>query len=235
MSTTSPPRAPAATRAGAPPPPAPDAPQLVASPARARRRPLVVAVGIVAVALGALVSAWAYTSASTTQPVIAVREQVGRGQVITEADLVAVRTSIDPALRTLPASKTSSVVGQRAATDLLAGSLLTPAAITPALVPAQGRSVVGLALSSAKMPAAILTPGDAVRVISTPPTGAPAPTGATAPEPAEVAAQVVAVAQAPDVPGTSIVNVEVDSASAAALAARAATGEVAVVLEAREG
>lgn len=232
MSTTSPPRALAPTAA---PPTPPGAPQLVASPARARRRPLLVAAGVVAVALGALVSAWAYSSASTTQPVIAVREQVGRGQVIKDSDLVAVRTSIDPALRTLPASQTSSVVGQRAATDLLAGSLLTPAAITPALVPAQGRSVVGLALSSAKMPAAILTPGDAVRVVSTPPAGAPAPTGAGAPEPVEVVARVVAVAGAPDVPGTSIVNVEVDSAAAGALAARAATGEVAVVLEAREG
>lgn len=233
MSTTSPPRAPAP--AGAPPPAAPGAPELVASPARARRRPLLVAAGIVAVALGALVSVWAYTSTSTTQAVIAVRGQVGRGQVITDADLVNVRTSIDPALRTLPASKTDTVVGQRAATDLLPGSLLTPAAITPALVPAQGRSVVGLALSSAKMPAAILAPGDAVRVVSTPPTGAPAPPSATASQPVEVEARVVAVAEAPDVPGTSIVNVEVDAAAAGVLAARAATGEVAVVLDARQG
>lgn len=231
MSTTSPSRAPAPTVT---PPAPPGAVGLVASPARARRRPLLVAAGIVAVALGALVSVWAYTSTSTTQPVIAVREQVGRGQVITEADLVAVRTSIDPALRTLPASRTPSVVGQRAATDLLPGSLLTPAAITPALVPAQGRSVVGLALSSAKMPAAILVPGDAVRVISTPPTGAPAPAGAGASQPVEVEARVVAVAEAPDVPGTSIVNVEVDAAGAGVLAARAATGEVAVVLDARQ-
>lgn len=231
MSTTSPPRT--SPPASAPPPTLPGAPDLVASPARARRRPLLVAAGVVAVCLGALVSVWAYTSTSTTQQVIAVREQVGRGQVIKAGDLVAVRTSIDPALRTLPVSKSATVVGQRAATDLLPGSLLTPAAISPALVPAQGRSVVGLALSSAKMPAAILAPGDAVRVVSTPPTGAPV--GATQGAPVEVEARVVAVAPAPDVPGTSIVNVEVDAEAAGALAARAATGEVAVVLDARQG
>ena len=228
MSTTSATRAPAPA-GGAPAPPA----ELVLSPARARRRPLLVAAGVVAVCLGALVSVWAYTSASTTVAVLAARQEVARGQVITAADLVTVRTSIDPALATVPATATDQVVGQRAATDVFAGSLLTPQALTPALVPPAGRSVVGLALSSAKMPAAMLAPGDAVRVVSTPPEGAPAGAGAGAPQ--EVAARVVAVAGAADVPGASIVNVEVDSGQAASLAARAATGQVAVVLDAREG
>ena len=230
MSTTSTTRAPAPA-GGAPAPPA----EVTLSPARARRRPLLIAAGVVAVCLGALVSVWAYTSSSTTVAVLAARQEVARGQVITAADVVTVRTSIDPALRTLPASATDQVVGQRAATDVFAGSLLTPEAVTPALVPPAGRSVVGLALSSAKMPAAILAPGDAVRVVSTPPEGAPAGAGAAAGAPQEVGARVVAVADAADVPGTSIVNVEVDSGQAASLAARAATGQVAVVLDAREG
>ena len=45
---------------------------------------------------------------------------------------------------------------------------------------------------------------------------------------------MVAVAAAPDVPGTSLVNVAVDQSMAATLAARAGTGDIAVVLDSRE-
>lgn len=231
MSTTTPTSARTATTTTGPP----QAPALALSPARARRRPLLVAAGVVAVCLGALVSVWAYTSSSSSQQVLAIGQEVTRGQVIERGDLLEVRTSIDPALRTIATSDSGKVVGQRAATDLFPGSLLTPAALTPALVPSQGQSVVGLALSSAKMPADTLVPGDAVRVISTPAANAPATAanGGGAP-PQEVPASVVAVSPAPDVPGTTLVNVAVDQAQAAALAARAGIGDIAVVLDARE-
>ena len=49
------------------------APPLSVTPPRLRRRPLLVGLAVVAVCLGALLGAWAYTSATSAQGVVAVR------------------------------------------------------------------------------------------------------------------------------------------------------------------
>ena len=46
----------------------------------------------------------------------------------------------------------NSLVGQRAAMDLPAGGLVTREAVTAAVLPAQGQSVVGVALPASLMP-----------------------------------------------------------------------------------
>src|SRR4051794_4977265 len=55
---------------------------LVAPPPKLRRRPLLVAGSVVAVCLGALVSAYAYSSTSNAHQVLAVVSTVHRGEVI---------------------------------------------------------------------------------------------------------------------------------------------------------
>lgn len=197
-------------------------------PPRLRRRPSLVMASALLVVLGALASVWAYTSLGNAQEVVAVRTDVARGQLITADTLQVVRIGVDPALRTVPADQSGALVGMRAAVDLKAGQLLVPGAVTTAVVPGQGRSAVGLSLTAAQMPSEPLVVGDRVRIVSTP--GAQGDV--------ETAALVVfsgAVITVADVAadGTTAVTVEVDAAKAPELAARSASGKVALVLDSR--
>lgn len=202
---------------------------IVAPAPRLRRRPALVAASIVAISAGALLAAFAWTATSTTQSVLAVRSAVERGAVIGQDDVMTVQVSADPALAPVPASQASTVVGQRAATDLAAGTLLTREQVSDKVLPAAGMSIVGVGLPSAQMPGEPLLVGDRVRVVATP--GASGEV--TAGEPVTIAATVVGV-RVNDENGQSVVSVQVRQGDAAELAARAATGNVALVLDSRE-
>jgi hypothetical protein len=198
------------------------------SPPRLRRRPSLIVASVLLVILGALASAWAYTSLGNAQEVVAVRTDIARGQLITAECLQVVRIGVDPALHTVAGSDASRLVGQRAAVDLKAGQLLVPEAVTSAVVPGPGKSAVGLALSAAQMPSEPLVVGDKVRIVSTP--GAQGDVGATAP--IVFGGDVITVSdRASD--GTTAVTVQVDADKAPELAARSASGKVALVLDSR--
>lgn len=119
----------------------------LAPPPRLRRRPALVAASVAAVCVGALLAVWAYSSLSTAQSVLAVRTTVHRGEVISRDVLVTVQVGVDPALSPVSSGQLGQVVGRRAALDLPAGALLTGEAVTDAVVPAAGLSVVGVALT----------------------------------------------------------------------------------------
>jgi hypothetical protein len=201
----------------------------VAAPPRLRRRPVLVVVSVLATCLGALVSAWAYTSVSSSREVVAVRSTVLRGEVITAEDVMTVRIGVDPALAVVAGEAMESVVGKRAAADLPAGGLVTPEALTDTVVPGRGRSVVGLGLPGSLLPGEELLPGDPVRVVATPGEQGDVVTGV---QPFVAATVVVVRADADS--GLTLVTLEVPYADAAELAARAATGKVALVLDSRE-
>jgi len=209
-----------------PQPPAPPAP---ARP-KERRRPLLIAAMIALVCLGALVSAYAYLSTSETEDVLAVRETVNRGEVIDQADLMTVQVGLDPALDPVDASQLEEVVGQRAAVDLSAGSLLTPESVTDAVLPAEGQSIVGISLTSAMMPSEPIYAGDSVRVVATPGDQGELREGT---DPVSVEATVVGVRTVAET-GETVVDVAVPADLAPELAARAATRKVALVLDSRE-
>lgn len=199
-------------------------------PPKLRRRPGLIAASVAAVCLGALVSVWAYTSSTETQSVLAVRETVHRGEVITAEDLMTVNVTLDPALRAMPAAAASEVVGQRAAVDLPAGGVVPEGAVTAAVVPAEGRSIVGVSLMPAMMPAGELVVGDTVRVVTT-----PGPQGEIAQEaPDALSGVVLGLTPSADGTGATVVNLDVDADDAALLASHAATGKVALVLDSRE-
>ncbi len=202
----------------------------LAPPPRLRRRPALVAASVAAVCVGALLAVWAYSSLSTAQSVLAVRTTVHRGELITRDELVAVQVGVDPALRPVSTGQLGQVVGRRAALDLPAGALLTGEAVTDAVVPAAGLSVVGVALTAAQMPSTLLTAGDQVRIVTTPGQQGDVGAGVT---PEAVSVTVVSVQPAGD-SATAVVNVSVPSGSAARLAAQVATGRVALVLDSRE-
>lgn len=194
-----------------------------------RRHPLVFALMAVVTAAGALVFAWAYSSASDTQPVLAVSSDVHRGEVIEEGDLKVVRVSVDPALTPISGSEKASIVGKRAEVDLWAGTLLTEGVVAEKLVPAEGNSLVGISLTPAQMPSEPLYAGDAVRIVTAPGEG----TRATSTTPDAVDADVIGVTRVEET-GETVVNVSVPHDKAAELAANAASGSVALVLDSRE-
>lgn len=201
----------------------------VAPPPKLRRRPALIAAAIALVALGAILAAWAWTSTTNTQEVLAARATIARGAVITSEDIARVRINADPALQPLTASAYDDIVGQRAALDIAAGSLLTAAATVTEPLPADGMSVVGVALTTAQAPGLTLRNGDRVRVVLTPGEGADAPTGS----PPFNEAEVVGV-RTDKMTGELIVDLLVPRTEAAVLAARVATGNVALVLDSGE-
>lgn len=203
--------------------------ETLAPPPKLRRRPVLVAAAVILVCLGALVTAWAFTSSSTAQDVLAVRSTVHRGETITPDDLMTVRIGVDPALQPIPAAERNSVVGKRAAMDLSAGGLVTREDVTAAALPGKGQSIVGVSLSPAMMPALPLEAGDNVRIVTTP--GEQGDVGTA--EPDAITATVVGVRHVGD-SGQTVVDVSVPATDAAQLAARAGTGKVALVLDSRE-
>lgn len=181
-------------------------------------------------ALGALAFLYVSGQLSTAVPVIAVVNDVQRGAVIDEGDVGVASMVPDPALAPVPADRMDEVVGLRAATDLVAGSLLTEASVTAAVVPAAGEAVVGVALTPGQMPGEPLLPGDVVLVVGTPGPGDATPVQARAPMEATVLRTYSAAGPSDQV----IVDVLVSSEQAADLVSRVATGRIGVVLTSRE-
>jgi hypothetical protein len=162
--------------------------------------------------------------------VLVLARDVPYGATITERDLQVVDVSVDPALDALPASRLNDVVGQVAAVGLTEGALLPERALTTQAPPGDGQLLVGIAVPSGRMPASPLAAGDSVLVVETPPNASDPVVG----PPNALRATVVAVAE-PDLNGMTVVDVTVSSGDGPALAALAATGRVAVVLQPRGG
>lgn len=202
-------------------------PAVVASAVKLRRRPLLMVVAAALIVAGGGLGALLWSSATTNAEVVIVRASVERGEVIAAEDLATVRVTLDPALQTVPGSGLPDLVGKRAAADLAVGTLLAPSQVTDMVVPATGESMVGIAVAPGLLPSEPLRPGDAVRLVQTPGAGGEV-TGKAAPF--TIDATVVSVTQGD---AQTIVNVVLPSTKAPDLAARAATGKIAVVLDSR--
>lgn len=194
-----------------------------------RRRPLLIVLGVTLLVMGAMAGVWLWSAASTSVEVVVVRADVQRGAIIPATALGRVRVTVDPSVQTVPGDQMASMVGRSAAVDLSAGALLTPSQVTDVVQPGQGMSMVGIPVAPGLMPAEPLRAGDQVRLVQT-----PGPNGEVIgkkPNPVAINATVVRVS-----PGETqtVVDVLVTQDRSAELAARAATGKVAVVLDSRE-
>jgi len=170
-------------------------------------------------------SVWLHRATTTAVPVVAAARTIERGTVIERADLVVVRIEKDVALRTIPASKLDSLVGQRALLDVGAGSLLTPAGVGKHSVPRAGHLLVSVPVDSTMVPTGLVA-GDRVQFVSS---------GNRQAEPRDpVPAVVVSVRSASTGSPKVIVEVTVAQRSAATLAEVAGSGDVMVFLESRD-
>jgi hypothetical protein len=183
-----------------------------------------VGAGLALVAAAALLAVAVYGNLGERRPVLAAARAVAAGAVLEPGDLRVVRVAADRGLATIPAAERARVVGRRAAVGLVAGSLLSPAALadTPPL-PA-GSVLVGALVKPGQHPLG-LRAGDAVVVYeAAPPPGA----GNAAPPAGGVPAVIAAVAERPRPEGTAV-SLAVPAAEAARLARAGAEGRLVLV------
>jgi len=208
---------------------------LLPSPPKARRRWGLFAAMAALVCLGALGNVWLHQATTNAKQVLAARTTIERGSIITRDQLITVQVGSDPALRSVPASALADLVGKRAAVDVAAGSLLTTESTTDQQIPGSGHSLVGVGVMPAMMPGTKLMAGDRVRIVAAP--SQVAGPAATPGAPTTIAAVVVSTFTGTDTTGQgaqTIITVDVPSGDAAQLAAMAASGKVAVVLDSRD-
>ncbi|MBU4188915.1 MAG: hypothetical protein KJ817_12020 [Actinobacteria bacterium] len=187
---------------------------------------VLVSVGLVL--FGAMLGVAVWTLSTSSVEVVSARAPIGRGEVITAEDLAVTRVAVDPSIQVVPAAQLTTLVGKRAASDVVAGTLLSPAAVTDQLPPANGQSLVGVALTTGQLPAEPLRAGDLVRLVQT-----PVAQGEVPPTQVTIDAVVQSATATADGQAT-VVDLLVPSTRAAEVAARAATGRVALVLDSRE-
>lgn len=190
------------------------------------RRPMMLALMVVTIVIGGLSTWWLVQKSTERTAVVGVAHDVPWGQEIAAGDLVQVEMVADPALKPIGWSERSQIIGQRAATDLPAGTLLTSRSVTGAEVPAEGTALIGVLAKSGQIPVTTLSPQDSVLLVPTGPAGG-ATSGKTADQ--AIPAKVFTVG-APDASGARTVDVLVSQDAAAQIVAQAASGQIAIVL-----
>jgi hypothetical protein len=191
--------------------------------------------GIVAV-IAALAAVMVAQSADDRVPVVAVARDVPQGQEITAEDLTVAEVAQHPALSPVPSSRMDALVGQFAAVELRAGTLLTSSQVTGDNVLPEGERLVGVEAARSQMPLDVLVPGDEVLVVHTPGEGSVIDDVDS--ENSEGSTTISATVRSlsdPDDDGTGerMVNLSVTATDAPVLAGWAAAGEVTLVMEPR--
>ncbi|MFH8627529.1 SAF domain-containing protein [Streptomyces vietnamensis] len=200
-----------------------------------RRRPGMYALAVAMIAAGGSGGFLAFQATGERTPVLAVAHTVQAGDVIKDADLIEAQVQLDPALKPVLAADRDKVVGKRAAVALTPGSLLTQGQATTRTLVKAGERLVGIGLKASQMPATRLSPGDKVLVVATPAEGQTPAEDGKQPEPVQIAARIVKVGEKQATTGDTVVDVAVPSQFGPALAAQAATGDVALVVDAPGG
>ncbi|WP_435200895.1 SAF domain-containing protein [Janibacter sp. GS2] len=196
-------------------------------PPKLRRRPMLIAASVLLTAVGALLGAWLLTGLSGTQSYIAVGEDIQRGDKITESDLVRTQLRADNAIAPLRWEEQRIAVGQYAAVDMAAGSLVTRDSVKAENAPKAGYTAVGLSLVPGQTVSGDLPTGSPVWVVMVP------SNTDVGTEPEKKAGSVARESMSSD-GTTKLVDVMVKEKDAPAVAAAGARQEVSVVLRSTE-
>jgi hypothetical protein len=197
---------------------------------KTRRRPALVALGVALAILGGLGSFYYASSLSDTVTVLTTKADIARGAEITAADLTTLEITGGQDTSAFTPAQSDQVVGTIASVDLPIGTLVSANNTGKGLAIEDGQSIVGVALGVAQMPTFALAAGDTVRIIDTPvaqgepPATTPKSFGAT-----------VFTTKYDEKTSQWIVDLVVPEDNASDIAARAATGRVALVVDSSEG
>lgn len=194
---------------------------VVLPPARGRRRPWLIGLGVLLSSLGALAVLWMVGAAGDRQEVLVLRQTVHYGEALAASDLGIVRVSVDPGVEVVPAHLRSEVVGMTAVTELLPGSLLTLGLVAEGAGLEPGRVLVPLALPADRVPASGLRPGDRLLAVGTAEADGPALT---------VPVEVVRIGEM-DVNGVTVVDVTASTTDGPRLSVATSRGEIAIVIQ----
>lgn len=211
----------ASTTTPAPPrtPRRPDPPE----PAVRRIRVPQLALGVLLSGLAALGFVLFNAASVQRTPVLALASDVQRGQVLEVEDLQVVHVGTDDVLALTPAERSDLLVGRAAVTDLAAGTLLTTDQLAAGSALTPGAGVVGLALAPGQYPTPRLAIGDLVSIV-------------------EVSDELAVLVEAAEVVGVEpvgtqgqrFISLQTGETDAGVVAQAAATGEVRLVLIARD-
>lgn len=201
-----------------------------------RRRLPEIAGGVLVVAVCALAALWWQASSTEQSPVLALRNAVERGQVVTVDDLQVVGIGTDDALAVLTEAEAALVIGRVSRTDLPAGALITAEQFSDGSLIAAGEGVVGLSLEPGQFPSLSLSAGDAVAVVLTPAASDPRAFDGDTVQAAVLVdrATVVEVSQV-GVQGHRFVAIQVGEDDAARVASAASANRVRLIQVAEEG
>lgn len=195
-------------------------------PTKSRRRPAVIGLGVALVILGGLATFTLVQATGNTVTVLITSADIGRGETITAEDLTTLEIAGGQSVDAIAAADSADALGQIALVDLPAGSLLTGATIGSAIAVEAGKSIVGVALTSSQLPSFPLSAGDTVRVVETPVSQGDPP--ATTPATFQA---IVFTTRVDEATGMTIVDLVVPESRAADVAARAATGRIALIID----
>ncbi len=210
--------------------------------ARRRRNVSRLVAGVVLVLACTLLVMTLVARAGGRRPVLAVVRAVPAGATITEGDLRTVTVAGGEGVVLVADTDRGAVVGRPAAVPLVSGSLLSAGQVGPAVVPAAGRAVVGVAVKPGQYPPR-LTAGDHVNVVIRPAATAVATsssaTSSAAPgdsgAPLSVPGIVLDVDPGGDGGAGAVVTVEVAAGPADLVAVAAGAGQVGFVQKPASG
>lgn len=191
---------------------------------RVRRAPEIAA-GVLVMLVCALGALWWHASSTAESTVLALRNPIGRGHVMTVDDLQLVRIDTDDRVAVLSERDAAAIVGRVARSDLAAGTFVTEELFSAGSLIGPNDGVVGLSLEAGQFPSLKLAAGDVVTVVMTPP---PSDPKAAEPQVLVARATVVEVAEV-GVQGRMFVAVQVAQPDAPKVAAAAAANRVRLV------
>jgi len=120
---------------------------------------------VLAIVLGALGAATLYSLNTNLINVVVMTRDVVRGDVIEVTDLAVVDMPGSLQVDMSRADELEEMVGQRALSDLPAGSFPLSRHVGEEPV-AQGKSLIGIRLTAGRLPSAALPPGTRVQLVS---------------------------------------------------------------------
>jgi hypothetical protein len=130
------------------------------------RKPVLAALAVLLVVGGALAAALLVTKAGHTTGAVEISTAVGQGQKIPATSLKEVQINSGAGVNYVPWDEESQVTRTFAATELPAGTLLTPQMTTSSNNLVKGMTVVELALKDGQLPG-VLQVGDHVNIYET--------------------------------------------------------------------
>ncbi len=126
--------------------------------------------GTFLIAVFALAGAWFNSNSTQSESFVGLRNTRQRGQEIQATDLIRFDVNGDERIVAIEWRDATTIVGKLAATDLAAGTLLTPGYFTDQADIADGFGIVGLSLDVGEYPTSGIRAGDWVRVLAVPTT-----------------------------------------------------------------